>query len=319
MTTSRIVSRNSSQKGCRRTRTAWTAWLSVALLVTLPALTMAAPAGLAAGTAAEISHLEKRAIQYMAESEPEMELTVEANESYYVEHLKQDECVNTFSVPPAKPGTTAAFKYDALTASESNMVVNFYMDDQCQEYEFSIVSEVPQFSGYFASVKYVGEFSDVKPGVYDKEEISRTVLPGKEPLPDTIKFDKPAGGGGGGGGNGNAPLTSNDAPTVSNPRSPGFYIGVGIIGTVTVAGILAMGVFTYQKQTGKRRDGQFMTLSADDDENGPHSSALMQSRADASFDDERLQAGYRDENASDDEVELNGYPQKSEPGTLPQK
>ncbi|KAF9365564.1 hypothetical protein BGX34_009473 [Mortierella sp. NVP85] len=307
--------------------------------MTLPLLISAVPTGPAAAAAAAVqvgaalpSSLEKRAIHYQEESETEIELTVEANDSYSLEILRLNECVSKFATPSVA-GTTA-FKYNALALPEPDMVVNFYTDNQCQEYEFSMVSEVHQFVGYFASIKYVGQFSEVKPGVYDSHEISKTALPSGQPLPDTFTLEpsddpvKGSGGGGGGGAGGAGggktdapPLTSDDPAKIPSPNSPssgtssaGFIVGVGIIGIVTIAGVVGLSVLLYRKHGNKRGgDARFMTVSTGDDdegENGPHSSALMQSRVDASFDDERPQTGYRDEN---DEVELSGYPQQSPP------
>ncbi|KAF9981733.1 hypothetical protein BGZ65_003631 [Modicella reniformis] len=345
-------------KNCKRNRTPWTTWLglSTALFMTLPALISAAPTTGAASTAAAVAAaiarvgtvspstassqlIQKRAVQYLDDSEPDMELTIEANDSYYLATIKLDECINKFPVPPTPGVAEGAFKYNALTAPSPDMVINFYTDDQCQEYEFSVVSEIHQFVGYFASAKYVGEFSGSKPGVYDKQEISKTVVPAENPDPITIvQTEEDPSGGGAGGNKTTAPSTSDEPVGITAPNpsgngtsSAGFMVGVGIIGTITIGSIVGLSVFLYHKYegAGKRSDGKFMTVSTGDDEddgeNGPHSSALMQSRVEASFDDERPQVDYRDrdENASDDEVELGGYSHdpsnstqhRAEPGT----
>ncbi|KAF9993465.1 hypothetical protein BGZ80_002515 [Entomortierella chlamydospora] len=263
--------------------------------------------------------LEKRAAQYLDTSEEQIEVTFEANDSYYIENFPLNECVNTFSLPLSPPANYR--NYNGMMFPEPTMVVNFYTDDECKEYEFSVQSGVSQFSGAFASAKYVGEFSGVKPGVYDDHEVSNTAPPDANALVDTTTTTA-AGT--------NAPTSSNAAtvPSSSVPSgtsSAGFFAGVGLIGLIVIAGIVALGVMGYRKYDRKTRRGgdgrAFMTLASGQDdyddetgltgENGPHSSALMQSRAGASFDDERYPAEYHDEEqASDDErVEMNAYPQ----------
>ncbi|KAF9115143.1 hypothetical protein BGX27_008734 [Mortierella sp. AM989] len=309
---------NSTQlyRGSCRIRKPWTTWvgLSAVLVLTLPAVISAAPTIEQLSSSpysypAISNNLQKRAIQYVDPSDPQIEVTFEADNNYYLETIKLNECVNTFSLP--LPPLASYRNYSAITFPEATMAVNFYTDDECKEYDFSVQSEVHEFSGAFASVKYAGEYSDVKPGVYDDHELTRTAPPNPNALVNT--------------GTGNA----------------GFVAGVGLIGLIVIAGVIGLGVMVYRKYSGPKRGGDgraFMTLSTgrddyDDEagltgENGPHSSALMQSRVGVSFDDERYPVEYRDEeHASDDEqVELNVYPQnapaptqyRDEPGTQPQ-
>ncbi|KAG0368013.1 hypothetical protein BGZ54_002823, partial [Gamsiella multidivaricata] len=294
----------------RTSRKPWATWLGLStavILMTLPTLTTAAPtpnlnfnpAAAASSITSIEAPLQKRAIVYVVESEPAIELTFEANDSYYLESLKLDECTSTLSLP-LTPGT-AGRNYSAITAPDPEMALNFYTDENCQEYDFSVVSEVHEFAGYFASVKYVGQYSDVKPGVYDKQEISRTAVPDGEPQdplpapgsssPTTTTTTT------------NAPAGSTDSATSQSAySSAGFAVGMGIVGFVAMAGIVGLGVFLYRNHGGDKKKrtgegGRFMSLSSgrddyDDEvgltgENGPHSSALMQSRVGISFDDER--------------------------------
>ncbi|KAF9347083.1 hypothetical protein BGX26_001413, partial [Mortierella sp. AD094] len=272
------------------------------------------------------SSLQKRAVQYVDPSDPETEVTFEANDSYYTDNFPLNECVNTFKLPLSPPANYR--KYNGMMFVDTTMVVNFYTDDQCKEYEFSIQSGVNEFAGAFASAKYVGEFTDVKPGIYDDHEVTKTAPPN----PNAVS---------------NAPTSSDNAtapssPVASGTSSAGFFAGVGLIGLIVIAGVVGLGVMMYRKYSGGSRRGgdgrAFMTLASGQDdyddeagltgENGPHSSALMQSRVGVSFDDERYPAEYHDEErASDDEnVELSVYPQnpaaptqyRPEPGTQPQ-
>ncbi|KAF9897647.1 hypothetical protein BX616_005226 [Lobosporangium transversale] len=321
------MTNTSSQQ--HQSRKPWTTRMALSttmvLLLTLPALLSAAP----------ITPFTKRDVKYIEDSDPEMDLTYEAKGRYLLAKLKLDECATPaqFQLPR---------EYDAMTTGEPEMALNFYLDDQCQDYEFSLQSEVHEFAGAFASMKYVGMFSDVKPGIYDEHELSKTALPQGEPQTTNIIQTPPTNQDGANVPNG--PNNSKDT-TDGGISSPGFAVGMGIVGFLSMAGIVALGVFLYRKHNsfgGQKRGGDgraFMTLNGQDEdddetgltagENGPHSSALMQSRVAASFDDERLPASrYRDEDhASDDEqVELGAYAQnptgptqyRSEPGTLPQ-
>ncbi|KAG0301532.1 hypothetical protein BGZ97_002749 [Linnemannia gamsii] len=296
------------------------------------------------------------AVEYDPDSAPTMELIFEAGDNYPVENLELNKCHNTFALADTS-------KYNAISAVEPDMGINFYMDDKCEEYDFSILSQVTEYQGAFASVKYTGQYKDAKTGFYENREFSETVLPdatGTPDAPTTTVPDKPAapnpgnGGAGTGTGTGTKPaegtstalagLAADGQTTTWTSPSAGLAVGMGIIGTVVVAGIVALGVFVYRRHggKGKRGDGRaFMTLSTGRDdydeetglagENGPHSSALMQSRVGVSFDDDRYPSKYRDEaeksdDDDDDEVELGGYPQvpegpiqySHEPGTLPQ-
>ncbi|KAF8940534.1 hypothetical protein BGZ58_005868, partial [Dissophora ornata] len=286
-----------SHTATSRSRKPWATWLglSTALLLTLPALIAAVPTS---------SHpsldLQKRAVQYVDASETDIELTFEANDSYYLQALKLNECVggNNLQLPIT---TNNVRTYSAIMAPDLEMALNFYTDEACQEYEFSVVSEIHQFSGAFASMKYVGQFTDVKPGVYDKQELSKTVVPDGQPQPET------------GSGTGTTNPTTIPAPDNSDSKTgyntPGFAVGMGIVGFVAMAGIVGLGVLVYRRNFGSQKRGgdgrAFMTLASGQDdyddeagltgENGPHSSALMQSRVGASFEDERYPATYKDE------------------------
>ncbi|KAK3845475.1 MAG: hypothetical protein J3R72DRAFT_435872 [Linnemannia gamsii] len=314
-----------------RWNTKWTkaATATAVLLITLPTLISAA-------------------VEYLPDSVETIEVTIEAENNYYVEHLELNKCLSTFTVPDTS-------KYNAILAEDPGMGINFYMDDKCEEYDFSMLSQLDEYQGAFAGLKYTGEYKGAKPGFYENREFSNTVFPDPEgtpdPTPDSTTTTP-------GTGTGSTPVTgtstvlgslaaggkTNDVTSYNMP-SVGLAIGMGIIGTVVFAGIVALGVFVYRRHNGsggKRGDGRaFMTLSTGQDdydeetglagENGPHSSALMQSRIGVSFDDDR----YRDEaeneksngdDDDDDEVGLGGYPQVPEgptqyshqPGTLPQ-
>ncbi|KAF9930107.1 hypothetical protein FBU30_000857 [Linnemannia zychae] len=281
----------------------WTATTAAAaaLLITFPALISGA-------------------VERLSDSIPTMDFIVEAP-SYGVHKLELNKCYTNFDL-------TQSQKYTALSTEEDDMAVNFYMDDKCEEYDFSMVSEVTGFQGAFAAVKYVGEYSNAKKGFYENKEFSETVFPDEIGTPDAPEATALAAASG-----------NSSVFTMSNA---GLAVGMGIIGTITIAGIVALGVFVYRRHKGnksRRGDGKaFMSLTGQDDydeetglagENGPHSSALMQSRVGVSFDDERFPTKYRDEEKSDgeeDEVEFGGYPQVPEgptqynhqPGTLPQ-
>ncbi|KAF9902613.1 hypothetical protein EC991_004746 [Linnemannia zychae] len=287
------------------------------------------------------------AVEYRPDSVEKIEVTIEAENQYHVEHLELNKCLSTFTLKDTS-------KYNAIMAEDPGMGINFYMDDKCEEYDFSMVSQLDEYQGAFAGLKYTGEYKDAKPGFYENREFSDTVLP------DSAGSTTPTTPETGAGGTGSTPATgtstvlaslvadgSANNATTSNMPSVGLAVGMGIIGTVAFAGIVALGVFVYRRHNGtggKRGDGRaFMTLSTGRDdydeetglagENGPHSSALMQSRVGVSFDDDRYPHNYRDEpekssdsDEDDDEVELGGYPQVPEgptqyshqPGTLPQ-
>ncbi|KAF9541165.1 hypothetical protein EC957_003357 [Mortierella hygrophila] len=284
------------------------------------------------------------AVEFLPDSAPTMDMIFEAEDKYLVDTIELNKCHNTFSLADTS-------KYNAITAQEDDMGVNFYMDDKCEEYDFSILSQITEYQGAFASVKYTGEYKDAKPGFYENREFSETVFPDAvgtpdaTPAPDTTNPNTGAGSGTGthpaeGTSTALAGLAADGSTTFTNP-SVGLAVGMGIIGTVVVAGIVALSVVVYRKYGGKKGgDGRaFMTLSTGRDdydeetglagENGPHSSALMQSRVGVSFDDERYPHNYRDEaekSDDEDEVGLGGYPQvpegpiqySHEKGTLPQ-
>ncbi|KAI1311895.1 hypothetical protein EDD11_003296 [Mortierella claussenii] len=273
-----------------------------ALLVVLPTLLTAAPTS----SQPHPSPLQKRAIQYIEESDPNIELTFETLDSYFLQALPLNTCVGGADLKIPSQSV-----YSAMGASEPEMAINFYLDDKCQEYDFSIQSGVPEYAGSFASAKYIGMFSGVKPGVYDKKELSKTAFPEGEPMaapiisvaPDSLSSN-------------NNPTTGPSGQNNGGMLSAGFAVGMGIVGFLAMAGIVGLGAFFYHKNggtfggvlDGKKRGGDgraFMTLASgrddyDDEvgltgENGPHSSALMQSRVSGSFDDERYPATYRDE------------------------
>ncbi|KAG0317126.1 hypothetical protein BGZ99_006498 [Dissophora globulifera] len=339
------VSFSSSSHSARRCRQPWTTWLclSTALLLTLPALftgASAAPASL------HQSVPQKRAVAFVDPSQASSEVTFEANNNYFVQTLAINECVGGAKIVlPVSAADSNVRDYAAIMAVDPGTAINFYTDETCQEYEFSVVSEVHEFVGAFASLKYVGQFTGVTSGVYDKQEISKTSPP-EEPLQTTATPSAAA----------PTSASASATPATSDPAtlpapgssttissSAGFAVGVGIIGVVAMAGVVALGVVWYRKNGGGgagRRGGDgraFMTLSSGQDdyddetgltgENGPHTSSLMRSRVEASFEDERYPGTYNDEHASDDEeVELGAYPQnpagptqyRAEPGTLPQ-
>ncbi|KAG0208296.1 hypothetical protein BGX28_000688 [Mortierella sp. GBA30] len=263
------------------------------------------------------SQLQNRApaVEFIEDSEPTTELTFEANDSYYLQPLTLGECQNNLVLPE---NGTHVRNYAAMTTLVPDMALNYYLDENCQEYDFSIVSEVREFVGAFASIKYVGQFSNAKQGFYENTEFSKTVLPDSDSEPGPPE-------------SGRQPPVSPDKATSgggisSTANSAGLAIGMGIIGMVILSGMIGAAVFVYRKYgpEGRKRGGDggaFMTLSTDGDaeeqvgltgENGPNSSALMQSRVDVSFDDERYPAGYRDEDKDSDdddgEVELGAYP-----------
>ncbi|KAG0297411.1 hypothetical protein BGZ96_006591 [Linnemannia gamsii] len=300
----------------------WTNTAAVALLLLSPILISAA-------------------VEYDPESAKTIELTIEAEDNYYVETLELNKCHNTFSLADTS-------KYNAIGAEEDDMGINFYLDDKCEEYDFSILSQVTEYQGAFAGLKYTGEYKGAKTGFYENREFSGTVFPDAAGTPDEPVTAPGTGGAGTGTGTKPAEGTSTalaglaaDGSTTWVSPSAGLAVGMGIIGTIVVAGIVALGVFVYRRR-GKHGDGRaFMTLSTGRDdydeetglagENGPHSSALMQSRVGVSFDDDRYPSNYRDEaeksdDDDDDEVGLGGYPQvpegptqySHEPGTLPQ-
>ncbi|KAG0270888.1 hypothetical protein BGZ95_001387 [Linnemannia exigua] len=288
------------------------------------------------------------AVEYLPDSVEKIEVTIEAENNYYVEHLELNKCLSTFTLADTS-------KYNAILAEDADMGINFYMDDKCEEYDFSMLSQLDEFQGAFAGLKYTGEYKGAKPGFYENREFSNTVFPDAEgtpdPAPDSTTTTP-------GTGTGSTPVTGTSTALASlaadgsasstgtfNVSSAGLAVGMGIIGTVVFAGIVALGVVIYRRHNGgggKRGDGRaFMTLSTGRDdydeetglagENGPHSSALMQSRVGVSFDDDRYPSKYRDEDEKgagddDDEVGLGGYPQvpegpiqySHEPGTLPQ-
>ncbi|KAG9327135.1 hypothetical protein KVV02_008765 [Mortierella alpina] len=282
-------------------------------MVSLPLLATAAPAS------SSSSQLVKRApVEFIADSEPSIELTFEANDSYYLQALTLNQCQNQLVLPE---NGTHVRPYYAITTPESAMGINFYLDENCQEYDFSVLSEVREFVGAFASLKYVGEFKNAKTGFYENTEFSTTVFPDSRTDPGPPE-------------SGRQPLVT-PGNTVTTTGNAGLAVGMGIIGMVLVLGIVGVSVLAYRRfgPEGRRRGGDggaFMTLSTSADaeeqvgltgENGPHSSAVMQSRVGVSFDDERYPAGYRDEeheSSDEGEVEL-GYPKDdAEAGLQPQ-
>ncbi|KAH7047645.1 hypothetical protein BKA57DRAFT_463046 [Linnemannia elongata] len=285
------------------------------------------------------------AVERLPDSAQTIELTIEAEDNYYLETLELNKCHSTFSLADTS-------KYNAINAEEDDMGINFYLDDKCEEYDFSVLSQITEYQGAFAGLKYTGEYKGAKTGFYENREFSETVLPDPvgtpddTPAPDTTNPNTGTGSGTGtnppeGSSTALAGLAADGNTTFTSP-SVGLAVGMGIIGTVVVAGIVALSVVVYRKYGGKKRgDGRaFMTLSTGRDdydeetglagENGPHSSALMQSRVGVSFDDERYPHNYRDEaeksDDDEDEVGLGGYPQvpegpiqySHEKGTLPQ-
>ncbi|CAO3563202.1 unnamed protein product [Mortierella alpina] len=299
---------HSTSHSKRRTRTAhsrkpwsWLGLTTAALFMTsLPLLAAAAPS----------SRLVKRApVEYIADSEPTIELTFEANDSYYLQALTLNQCQNQLVLPE---NGTHVRSYYAITTPEIEMGINFYLDENCQEYDFSVLSEVREFVGAFASLKYVGEFKNAKTGFYENTEFSTTVFPDASSEPGPPE-------------SGRQPMVA-PGSSVAGVRTgnAGLAVGMGIIGMVLVLGVVGLSVLAYRRfgPEGRRRGGDggaFMTLSTSADaeeqagltgENGPHSSAVMQSRVGVSFDDERYPTGYRDEEydgSDDDAVEL-GYP-----------
>ncbi|KAF9989773.1 hypothetical protein BGZ75_004950 [Mortierella antarctica] len=291
----------------------WLGLTTAALFMTsLPLLATAAPAS-------SSSQLVKRApVEFIADSEPSIELTFEANDSYYLQALTLNQCQNQLVLPE---NGTHVRPYNAITTPEIAMGINFYLDENCQEYDFSVLSEVREFVGAFASLKYVGEFKNAKTGFYENTEFSTTVFPDSSTDPGPPE-------------SGRQPLVT-PGNTVTTTGNAGLAVGMGIIGMVLVLGIVGVSVLAYRRfgPEGRRRGGDggaFMTLSTSADaeeqvgltgENGPHSSAVMQSRVGVSFDDERYPAGYRDEeheSSDEGEVEL-GYPKDdAEAGLQPQ-
>ncbi|KAG0265771.1 hypothetical protein BG011_004125 [Mortierella polycephala] len=282
-----------------------------------------------------MTQIHKRAVVYIEDSEPTADITFENGESYVLRTVELNKC---FKADLDTDPVTHHPKYSSITTMEPDMALNFYMDDDCQEYDFSIISEVREFIGAFASIMYVGQYDDAKQGFYEDKEFSKTVLPDSNSDPNPATPSSPS------------PSTTDPAVTTMGPTkaaagtaSAGFAIGMGIIGMVILSGMIGLAFMCYRKfgPDGKRGDGRaFMTLSTGQDdyddevgltgENGPHSSALMQSRVGVSFDDERYPTEYRDEDqavaSGDDEVELGAYPQnpagpkqyRAEPGTQPQ-
>ncbi|KAG0335560.1 hypothetical protein BG004_008403 [Podila humilis] len=281
----------------------------------------------------------KRAIKYVTDSEALTEITYMTNDDYYRDAMPLNTCFTNFS----RPVNT---RYLAITAPDHQVAINYYGDTECAEFEFSILSEYTDYAGEFGSAKYVGQFLDAKPGMYESREFSPNDMPDQDPdgenhkdsgikpkIPPTQQ--QPQQGG---------EPTAQGSGSNSGTSSVGFIIGVGLVGLLTIAGVVASGVWLYRRHSngGGRGDKRFMTLATgrddyDDEvgltgENGPHSSALMQSRVGVSFDDERFPGKYHDEEqaASDEEsenrVELGAYPQnpagpkqyRPEPGTLPQ-
>ncbi|KAF9580630.1 hypothetical protein BGW38_002648 [Lunasporangiospora selenospora] len=274
----------------------WVALAATSTLLSLliPTLVSAAPSSLSSS-----SSIQKRAaVSYVETSLPTIDLTFHGvDRKDYTDKVKLNECFSAITLPI----DNHVRNYTAITSnSAKNFAINFYMDDQCTEYDYSVVGDLNQYQNSFASILYVGQYNDAKPGFYENREFSKTTLP-----------DQGTGGAGGDGSSGTG--------------SAGFAVGVGIIGMVILMGVIALGVVGYRKFQSrygrKRGDGVFMTLATerdddDDGENGPHSSALMQSRVGVSFDEERYPTNYRDDNDNasdadddDDEVELGGYPQ----------
>lgn len=262
-------------------------------------LSLAMIISLATALPAPSSHLAKREVKYVPNSEPLTEVTYMTTSDYYRDAMKLNECFTNFSLP-----TNTQFM--GITTVDHEVAINYYLDTECTEFEFSIQSEYNEYAGQFASAKYVGQFLDAKPGLYENKEFSPTVLPDQDP--DGANHDGPVG----------LPKNPNpqqqqsgNTPTAagtgtSGTSSVGFIIGAGLVSILTVAGVVALGVFLYRKHQDKGRGGsKFMTLATgrddyDDEvgltgENGPHSSALMQSRVGVSFDDERFPAKYQDE------------------------
>lgn len=253
---------------------------------------------LATALPAPSSHLAKRVVKYVTDSEPLTEVTYMTTTDYYRDAMKLNECFTNFS----RPDNT---EFMAITTPDHEVAINYYLDTECTEFEFSIQSEYRNYTGEFRSAKYVGQFLDAKPGLYENTEFSPTVLPDQDPdganhdgpigLPKNPKKEQQQG---------NTPTTAGAG--TAGTGSVGFIIGAGLVSILTIAGVVALGVFLYRKhQTGGRGDSKFMTLATgrddyDDEvgltgENGPHSSALMQSRVGVSFDDERFPAKYHDE------------------------
>lgn len=263
-------------------------------------LSLAMIISLATALPAPSSHLAKREVKYVPNSEPLTEVTYMTTTDYYRDAMKLNECFTNFS----RPDNT---QFMGISTVDHEVAINYYLDTECTEFEFSIQSEYNEYTGEFASAKYVGQFLDAKPGLYENKEFSPTVLPDQDPdganhdgpvgMPKNPKQQQQQ--------SGNTPTTAGTG--TSGTSSVGFIIGAGLVSILTVAGVVALGVFLYRKHQDKGRGGgsKFMTLATgrddyDDEvgltgENGPHSSALMQSRVGVSFDDERFPAKYHDE------------------------
>ncbi|GJJ72331.1 hypothetical protein EMPS_04688 [Entomortierella parvispora] len=344
-------------------------WRNLAMTATLALVVLesitAAPAPV---TVAGARHsFARRDVKYVDPSAQLIEVTFQAESTNYVEQLTLNQCFNQFKLPLSNPDDpdNPVRNYTAITATDSEVALNFFLDDQCEEFDWSMQSQVLSNSGSFASVKYIGQFLDAKPGMYEIE-LSPTVLPDQDPdgknhtepvtLPTTATSLAASATGSAsasatsGAAAGTETATSDESK--SGTHSAGFAIGSGIVGILVFAGIIGACFLGYRKffaagalGAGAKRDGRFMSLSSGQDdyddetglvgENGPHSSALMQSRVGVSFDDERFDGGRDgtgagaysdDEEDEDDRVELGAYPQnpaaptqyRPEPGTLPQ-
>ncbi|KAF9430984.1 hypothetical protein BGZ94_000930 [Podila epigama] len=305
--------------------------LSLASALPASSSSSSSPASLPAS--ASIHSLTKRAVKFVEPSEPQLEVTFHSTNANYKDILKLNGCSNS-----SRPLNT---QYTSISTTDHQSAINFYLDDECTEYDFSVLSEYDSYAGEFASFKYVGQYLDAEPGFYENLEFSPTNVPDQEtehkapqePQGQPKPQEKPVA----------KPQEQQQQQGGGGTRSFGFIVGVGLVSLLTLAGLFSCGWYIYNKhiKDGGRSKRSFMTLSTgrddyDDEvgltgENGPHSSALMQSRVGVSFDDERFPAAYHDEDNAefdkeDNRVELGAYPQnptgptqyRDEPGTLPQ-
>ncbi|KAG0030774.1 hypothetical protein BGZ81_002186, partial [Podila clonocystis] len=247
-------------------------------------LSMVMIISLATAIPAPSSHLAKRVVKYVTDSESLTEVTYMTTSDYFRDAMKLNECFTNFSRP-------ANTEFMAITTPDHEVAINYYLDTECTEFEFSIVSEYNNYTGEFASAKVLTEDPD---GANHDGPVGQP----KDTKPQQQQ--------------GNTSTTTGAGTTGTG--SVGFIIGAGLVSILTIAGIVALGVFLYRKhQNGGRGDAKFMTLATgrddyDDEvgltgENGPHSSALMQSRVGVSFDDERFPAKYQDEDQADSDDE----------------
>ncbi|KAG0055571.1 hypothetical protein BGZ83_008182 [Gryganskiella cystojenkinii] len=375
--------RNPSTSSTPSRSSPWT-WRNIAMTVALALVlkdsTFAAPAPLLQQQQEQnIPALVRRDVSYVTASAPLIEVTFQTQDTPYIEHLNLDECFSNFKLPLSGPNPDIPVRnYTNIIATDAEVGLNFFLDDQCNEFDFAIQSQVLSWVGSFASVRYVGQFLDAKPGLYERE-LSPTALPDQDPdgknhtgpvsLPtsSSVSSALPTSSVTTTSVSSSASATttaaeittatstptSTETPVPSGTHTAGFAVSSGIVGIVAFAGVIGACFLGYKKfiaggaaggllkgnNRGGGGDGRFMSLREDYDdeivaENGPHSSALMQSRVGVSFEDERFDgqptgsgAGmYSDDDEDDERVELGAYPQnptaptqyRPEPGTMPQ-